>query len=76
MHIDARKLDEQELFARLKEILSSNRECGEISTDILVGTLAEANKIKAFASMSGCRTGVEKKDDCYIIYLKGNPCCT
>ena len=76
MHIDARKLDEQEIFARLKEILSSNRECGEISTDVLVGTLAEANKIKAFASMSGCRTEIENKGDCFRIHLKGNPCCT
>ncbi len=75
MHIDARKLDRQELFARLKEILSSNRECG-VSIEILTGTLAEAKKIEAFASMSGCRTGVDKKDDYYIIHLNGPPCCT
>ncbi len=74
MHIDARKLDQQELFARIKEMLS--RVCGEVSIEILVGTSAEANKIKAFASMSGCRTGVEKKDDYYIINLNGNPCCS
>ena len=76
MHIDARKLDQKELFARLKDLLSSNRECGELSIEILVGTLAEANKIKAFASMSGCQAGVEKRDDYYIINLNGNPCCS
>jgi hypothetical protein len=76
MHIDARDLDQQKLFARLKEILSSSVECGEVSIEILVGTSAEANKIKAFASMSGCRTGVEKRDDYYIINLNGNPCCS
>jgi len=75
MKIDARKLDQQELFARLKEILSK-KDCGEISIEIMAGTSAEANRIKAFASMSGCRTGIDKKDDCFIIHLKGNPCCT
>jgi hypothetical protein len=76
MHIDARNLDQQELFARLKEIFSSSTECGEVSIEILVGTSAEANKIKAFALMSGCRTGVAKKDDYYIIIMNGNPCCS
>ena len=76
MHIDARKLDQQELFARLKEILLSNKECREVSIEILVGTLAEANKIKAFASMSGCRTENGKEGDHYKIHLKGTPCCT
>lgn len=75
MHIDARKLDQQELFARLKEIFSSNRECGEVSIEMLVGTLAEANKIKAFASMSGCRTESGKEGNHYKIHLKGIPCC-
>ncbi len=75
MQIDARKLDQQELFARLKEILSK-KDCGEVSIEILVGTSAEANRIKAFASMSGCRTGIDKKDDCFIIHLTGSPCCT
>ena len=52
MHIDARELDQQELFSKLKEILASKVECGDISINILVGTSAEANKIRAFASMS------------------------
>jgi hypothetical protein len=69
MHIDARNLDQQELFARLKEILSSNRECG-VSIEILIGTSAEAKKVEAFASMSGCRTETEKKDDHYTVHLK------
>ena len=76
MEIDARKLDQLELFARLKEVLSSNRECGEIKINVLVGTQAEANKIKAFASMSGCRTESLKEGDHYKVLLKGSPCCT
>jgi len=76
MHIDARKLDQQELFARLKEILSSNRECEEVSIEILAGTLADVKKIKAFALMSGCRTESLKEGDHYKIHLKGTPCCT
>ncbi len=76
MQIDARKLGEQELLARLKEIFSSSRECGDIALEILVNTEAEANRIKAFASMSGCRAGIDKKGDFIIIHLKGNPCCS
>ncbi len=76
MQIDARKLGEQELFAKLKEALSSSRECGDISLEILVKTEAEANRIKAFASMSGCRAGIDKKDDLIIVHLEGNPCCS
>ena len=76
MHIDARKIDQQKLFARLKEMLASNKECGEISIEILVGTLAEANKVKAFASMSGCRAESGKEGDHYKVNLKGSPCCT
>ena len=76
MHIDARKLDQQELFARLKEMLATNRECGEFLIEILVDTLAEANKVRAFASMSGCRAEILEKDDYFIIHLKGIPCCT
>ena len=76
MYIDARKLDQQELFARLKDILSSNRKCGEVSIEILVNTSVEVNKIKAFASMSGCLTESGKECDHYKVHLKGAPCCT
>ena len=76
MYIDARKLEQKELFARLKDILSSNRDCREVSIEILVKTSAEVNKIKAFASMSGCRTENRKEDDHYKVHLKGTPCCT
>ena len=76
MQIDARELDQQELFAKLKETLSSNRDCGEVSIEILVGTSAEVNKIKAFALMSGCRAESGKEGDHYKVHLTGSPCCT
>ncbi len=76
MHIDARKLDEQELFAKLKDLLSSKRDCDGISIEILVGTLAEVHKIKAFASMSGLQAEVANNGDHFMIHLKGNPCCS
>lgn len=76
MHIDARELEQQELFTRLKEILASNGKCGEVKVEILAGTLAEAKKIGGFAAMSGCRTEIEQKDDYYTVYIKGMPCCS
>ena len=75
MHIDARLLDIQEVLAKLKELMSSA--CGrELDIEITMSSLSEANKVKAFAAMSGCRTEVEKKGECYIIVIKGIPCCT
>jgi hypothetical protein len=75
MHIDARSLDVQEVLSKLKELLSSA--CGrEVDIEITINSLSEAAKVKAFATMSGCRTEVAKKGECYIIYIKGIPCCT
>ncbi len=75
MHIDARSIDSQELLIRLKEILASNRGCN-VDIEILFNTLDETKKINAFISMSGCRTEVEKKDECYIMHVRDIPCCT
>lgn len=75
MHIDARSLDIQELLSKLKELLSSA--CGhEVDIEMTINSLSEAKKVKAFAAMSGCRTEVAKKGECYILSIKGIPCCT
>lgn len=75
MQIDARELEITELLKKLKEILSSQR-CGEVNVDLNVKTAADAKKIEAFASMSGCSTKIDKKDNYYLVHVKGNPCCT
>ncbi len=75
MHIDARSMDVQELLSKLKELMSSA--CGsEIDTEVTMNSLSGAKKVKSYAAMSGCRVSVEKKGECYIIFIKGIPCCT
>ncbi len=75
MHIDARELESHDLLIKLKEILSSNRECN-MSIDILVKTVSDAKKIIGFVSMSGCTAEIDKKDNFCIIHVRGIPCCT
>ena len=75
MHIDARELEISELLKKIKEILSAQR-CGEVDVELQVNTVADAKKVEAFVSMSGCSAGIDKKDNYYIIHVKGNPCCT
>jgi len=75
MEIDARELDMQDLFKKLKENLSCK--CGsDVSIDILLNTTEEARKISAFVSMSGCKTEIDKKGECYIMHISGTPCCS
>ena len=76
MQIDAREIDQQDLLVRLKEELSSRHGCDNVQIDIMVGTEVDAKKINAFVSMSGCMAEIAKKDNYYIIHIRGIPCCT
>ncbi|UCD34496.1 MAG: hypothetical protein JSU90_09370 [Nitrospiraceae bacterium] len=76
MQIDARHLELVQLFKKLKELLDAGRGEQEILIDVLVNTASDANKVKTFVSMSGCGTEIDKKDNLYIIHVKGFPCCT
>ena len=64
----------ESIFLKLKEILSSKLG-SEVSIKVLTNSQAEAKKVQAFVSMSGCQTAVDKKDECYIIHITGSPCC-
>ncbi len=75
MHIDARDFELQDLLKKLKDLLASSRECN-MDLDILVKTVSEAKKIKGFVSMSGCSTEIDKKDNFYIIHVRGVSCCS
>ncbi len=76
IRIDARELDTQDLLKQLKERLSSA--CGKsISIEVLLNSDAAVRKVKAFVEMSGCTAAaIDKKDDYYIMQLRGLPCCT
>ncbi len=75
MVIDARTLNSQELFIKLKEILAS--QIGkDVFIEIMLNTQSETKRLKAFVSMSGCQTtDVEKKEGYYVMCIKGSPCC-
>lgn len=74
MVIDGREIELQELFVNLKEIMCSS--CGkEVDVDILVKSGSDSRKVNAFASMSGCRASIEKKEGYYIVHISGYACC-
>jgi hypothetical protein len=75
MQLDARDLDSKELFLRLRDILASKRG-SEVDLEVMIRTAGETTKVKAFVTMSGCRTEIEKSEDCYIMHISGSPCCT
>jgi TusA-related sulfurtransferase len=72
MKLDARGLKPEELFRKLKHMLSS---CGSNeSVEVLVYDQVTAKKVKAFASMSGCPVEIEKKEDFFILRITENTC--
>lgn len=75
MFIDARTLEHQELVLKIREILAAKHGC-EVQIEILISTMAEVKRIKAFVTMSGCKVEIDNKDDYYIMYVTGAPCCS
>jgi hypothetical protein len=72
--IDARNSTLQEVFLQLKELLSSKRG-DDVFIEILIGSLADAAKIKSFVAFSGCRADAEKREGHYLVRITGTPCC-
>ena len=74
MVIDAREIELQELFLNLKEMICSS--CvKEVAVDVLVKSGSDSRKVNAFASMSGYRTSIEKKEGYYVVHISGYACC-
>ncbi len=74
MVIDARNLQLEELFRRLREILASKIGT-EVFIEILFDTHTDTKKIKAFVSMSGCQMEIGEKEGDKILRITGSPCC-
>lgn len=75
MYIDARILEHQEVVLKIREILAEKHGC-EVQIEILVSTMAEVKRIKAFVTMSGCIVETDKKDNYFIMHVTGAPCCS
>jgi hypothetical protein len=74
MTIDARALDLKQLLLRMRDVLSDS--VGqEVSVEVLLSSADETKRLRAFVSMSGCLTTVEKKEDYYIVHITGSVCC-
>jgi hypothetical protein len=74
MSIDARDMALRELFVKLREIMYAS--CGkDVAVDILIKSYTDAGKVTSFASMSGCRTSIEKKGEYCIVHISGHACC-
>ncbi len=72
--LDANNETLESILLKLKEILSS-KYGSEVSIRVRTNSQADANKVKAFVSMSGCQTNIDKNNECYIIHITGSPCC-
>jgi len=72
--IDARNDNLQDLLKRLKDIMASTRG-SDMEIDILVTNGSDAKKVQGFVTMSGGTAEIDKKDNFYIIHVKGNVCC-
>lgn len=72
--IDARNDEVQGLLKKLKDVLASTHGA-DIEINIFVKNVSDAKKVKGFVTMSGGRTKIDKKDNFYIIHVKGNVCC-
>lgn len=71
---DAQQISLDEIFVQLKELLASK--LGKsVSIEIRVYSRSDAAKVKAFVTMSGCRTTFDKNEECYILHVTGSPCC-
>jgi hypothetical protein len=74
MIVDARTLDTRELLLRMRDVLADH--CGrEVSVEVFLSSDRETKRLKAFVSMSGCQTIVEKKEGYYIVRITGSVCC-
>jgi hypothetical protein len=74
MYIDARELELQDLFRKLKEILASK--LGEdVFLEILIQNRGDVKRIKTFVALSGCQTAVEEREGNYLVRITGSPCC-
>ena len=73
MELDARNLEQIEIFKWLREAMSScriNDEC----IDILVGENISIKRMKSFAAMSGYQITAEEKEGYNVLHLTGGSC--
>lgn len=73
MQLDARNLEQIEIFRRLRETMSSCRINGEC-IDILVDEKISIMQLKSFAAMSGYRIEAEEKEGYNLLHLTGGSC--
>ncbi len=76
MELDARNLEQIEIFRRLREAMSSCR-INDERIDILVDEKVPIKQMKTFAAMSGYQIEREEKDGYNVLHLTGGSCgCT
>ncbi|MGD2079612.1 MAG: hypothetical protein PVJ36_00590 [Nitrospirota bacterium] len=73
MDIDARDLGEKEVILRLREIFKT-RGGEQLRVDIAVSGRGLANKIRAFAKMSGYDVECHDRDGYLEVRISGSSC--
>ncbi len=73
MNIDGREIESKELLLQLREIFAQH--CNrEVSLEVLLRTMQDAKRAKAFVAMCGLRTAIEEKEGFCLLKISGTSC--
>jgi len=64
-----------EVLLELREVLKANCGAEEVFIDVLLATMRDAKRVRAFMSMSGCSTNIDKADGHFVVRASGRACC-
>ena len=73
MVIDARVLDEESLFVKLRDIMAEAAG-GELNLEILTDSEELARRVTAFAQMSRCSCSRSERDGLILLHISGCAC--
>lgn len=71
MQFDARGLEPEELFRKLKQLLLS---CSAGPVEVLVSDRSVAGRVQAFARMSGCPAEIASRPQLFAVRISENTC--
>lgn len=73
MYIDGRGISVEDTMKKMREI--ARTQCGTaVDLEVEVDTKEDAMKIKGFASMTGCKVEIKKKNTGYLMNISGTSC--
>ncbi|MHB8882011.1 MAG: hypothetical protein ACYC69_10950 [Thermodesulfovibrionales bacterium] len=74
MELDARNMEQVEIYRLLREAMSSCRLHNDDCINILISDKDLINRVKSFAAMSGYQAVHEEKEGYQLLHLTGGAC--